>query len=194
MRLTTLLLLLLLLLLLRHVESNMWLPLQHTFGLNSTLKSIAAGEFEGEFGPKIRMLTMPHAQPAEPVFVTAQPPPPPPGSLHVWNTPSNLTGSFSALCWNFAVSLMNKTEPDVPLGLISSNVGGTTIQAWSEKAKLLAACGDVTTPGGDDSYYGGLYNGMIAPLLNMSVRGFLWCKHSRCITVSAAWRVFAKLL
>jgi sialate O-acetylesterase len=164
----------------------MWLPLQHTFGLNSTLKSIAAGEFEGAFGSKIRMLTMPQAQPSEPVFVIPQPPPPPPGTLSVWNVPSNLTASFSALCWNFAVSLMNKTDPGVPLGLISSNVGGTTIQAWSEKEKLLAACGNVTTPGEDDAYYGGLYNGMIAPLLNMSVRGFLWCKHNHQFTASKA--------
>jgi hypothetical protein len=58
------------------------------------------------------------------VFVAPQPPQSPPGSLQVWNTPSNLTASFSALCWNFGVSLINKTEPDVPLGLVSSNVGG----------------------------------------------------------------------
>ena len=59
---------------------------------------------------------------------------------------------------------MNKTDPTVPLGLISSNVGGTTIQLWSEREQLLSTCNNVSAPGQNTSFYGGLYNGMIAPL------------------------------
>ena len=163
-------------------ESNMQLPLQHTFGLNSTLAEIAAGKFQGPHGSKIRTFTMPHSSPPEPVYVIPQPLPSDSDPAE-WMVPSNLTADFSALCWNFAVSLMNKTNSDVPLGLISSNVGGTTIQAWSERQKLLSTCKNVSDPEGSTVYYGGLYNGMIAPLVNTSVAGFLWYQVSSTMCV-----------
>ena len=174
-------------------QSNAWLPLHHTFGLNDTLRNIRAGDLNGPHGPRIRMFTMPQQSPPDPVYVVA------PshtggkgmsGALNVWNAPSDaqpptfLYGNcdvnvyapycFSAMCWNFGVGLLNKTDPDVPLGLLSSNVGGTVIQSWSERTQLLRTCGNVSAPGQNTSFFGGLYNGMIAPLVNMSVKGFVW--------------------
>jgi hypothetical protein len=182
------------------LRDAVWLPLHHTFGLNDTLASIAAGELEGPHGPRIRMFTMPKSSLPSPAYVIPQSHTGGKGmsgDLNMWNVPSSrrptnsTTGvpihtygncddnvmapyCFSATCWDFAVSLMNETEPEVPLGMISSNVGGTTIQAWSAKEQLLASCQQVSDPETDTSYYGGLYNGMIAPLVNMSVRGFIW--------------------
>ena len=99
-------------------------------------------------------------------------------------------GAFSAVAWYFGRQLADKLNTSVPLGLISSNIGGTAIQDWSPAASNLecdappyppylpfppvqgvkpVACpyclGNAT-----------LYNGNIAPYTvgPMRVSGFLW--------------------
>lgn len=74
-------------------QSNAWLPLHHTFGLNATLASIAANAFDGPNGPKIRMFTMP--QPGQPVDAPMYVIPPSASSgknmmgvPNVWNVPN----------------------------------------------------------------------------------------------------------
>uniref|UniRef100_UPI00325C346D Sialic acid acetylesterase n=1 Tax=Cavia porcellus TaxID=10141 RepID=UPI00325C346D len=100
-----------------------------------------------------------------------------------WSKPTkeNLgNGDFtymSAVCWLFGRYLYDTLQ--YPIGLISSCWGGTPIEAWSSE-RSLKACG-VPTKGSllSDSVSGPsqnsiLWNAMIHPLQNMTLKGVLW--------------------
>jgi len=70
-------------------------------------------------------------------------------------TPEN-TQSFSAVLYHFGVKL--QAELKIPIGLINSSWGGSPIEPWTIH----------------DGKSGGMYNGMIAPLVPFPVRGFTW--------------------
>ena len=108
---------------------------------------------------------------------------------------------FSAVCWYFGATLSdsraNETADPVPIGLISSNVGGTMIQQWLppwatgndtctenncgwveqlNPGSGQPACNMTTAdvwscPTGTCST---LWHTMIAPFVNMSQAGILW--------------------
>jgi len=75
-------------------------------------------------------------------------------------------GNFSAVCYLTGRNLFNKLGGKVPIGLISSNVGGTQIQRWVPSS-TESAC-DPQVHGSD------LYNAMIAPLTKLSMQGWIW--------------------
>lgn len=64
--------------------------------------------------------------------------------------------SFSAVLYYFGRELQNELK--VPIGLINSSWGGSPIEPWTIR----------------NGNSGGMYNGMIAPLTNVSVRGVIW--------------------
>lgn len=64
--------------------------------------------------------------------------------------------AFSAVLYYFGKELHENLK--VPVGLINSSWGGSPIEPWTIK----------------DGKSGGMYNGMIAPLTNLSVRGSIW--------------------
>lgn len=78
---------------------------------------------------------------------------------------------YSALAYYFGANLDSTLH--IPIGIVVSAVGATACEAWTSAESLRA-----------DSvlfkYYKGrnsatqLYNGMIYPLRNLSVKGFLW--------------------
>ncbi len=70
-------------------------------------------------------------------------------------TPENVP-EFSAVLYYFGKKLHD--ELDVPIGLINSSWGGSPIEPWTIK----------------DGKSGGMYNGMIAPLTNLTVQGAIW--------------------
>ncbi|MCP4786203.1 MAG: sialate O-acetylesterase [Fuerstiella sp.] len=70
-------------------------------------------------------------------------------------TPENVP-TFSAVLYYFGKRLHE--ELDVPIGLINSSWGGSPIEPWTIK----------------DGNSGGMYNGMIAPLTNVAVKGAIW--------------------
>ena len=63
---------------------------------------------------------------------------------------------FSAVLYYFGRKLHQ--EVDVPIGLVNSSWGGSPIEPWTVA----------------DGKGGGMYNGMIAPLLNFSIKGAIW--------------------
>jgi sialate O-acetylesterase len=63
---------------------------------------------------------------------------------------------FSGVLYYFGLKLHK--ELGVPVGLIDSAHGGTAIEGWTLGAKNS----------------GGLYNGMIAPLMPFAIRGVTW--------------------
>jgi len=86
--------------------------------------------------------------------------------------------SFSATCWFFGKNLYDKNK--VPLGLFSSNWGGTPVEAWSsadalskcKKSEAVAVKNHEAAKGpGDGSQ---LYNAMIVPILPMTIFGATW--------------------
>ena len=107
----------------------------------------AAAAIEAATHPTIRLFHVPKKQmPAPADDVVAK-----------WKdcTPESIP-AFSAVLYYFGRELQN--ELGVPVGLINSSWGGSPIEPWTIK-------------GGKS---GGMYNGMIAPLTNVSVRGTIW--------------------
>lgn len=103
-------------------------------------------------------------------------------------TPQNLGHSdftyFSAVCWIFGRHLAERFK--YPIGLVESTWGGTPVEAWSSKT-ALSKCGLSMAPKKwtqrsyrfMDMYagpceYSVLWNAMIHPLLNMTIKGAIW--------------------
>jgi len=96
---------------------------------------------------------------------------------------------FSALCWLFGRELYDKFR--VPIGLVSSNWGGTIVEAWSSP-DALSKCPRMQTenssqpisshlpfnviraPDVDPNEPSVLWNAMVVPYLNMAIRGAIW--------------------
>jgi sialate O-acetylesterase len=78
--------------------------------------------------------------------------------------------TFSAVGYYFGRDLQNAIG--VPVGLISSNVGGTTAERWMSKEALDGApeLQGMRAPQGRND----LYNNMIAPLAPFGVKGAIW--------------------
>lgn len=80
---------------------------------------------------------------------------------------------FSAVAYFFGVDLQRKL--DVPIGLISTNVGGTPAEAWTS---LEAMKSDPAIMADNEKVgvlkNGGLYNAMIHPLIPYGIRGAIW--------------------
>ncbi|WP_164849914.1 sialate O-acetylesterase [Mucilaginibacter limnophilus] len=98
---------------------------------------------------------------------------------------------FSAIGYFYAAELQNKL--DIPIGVIYSGVGGSVAQAYVAEDVLAADSllketyltpfhkGDAYTKSdlnkftfGTTSYPYLIYNGMIYPFQNLSIKGFLW--------------------
>ena len=74
---------------------------------------------------------------------------------------------MSAVCFIFGREIQAHTGK--PLGLVNTNWGGTPVEFWmSEEAE--AECAPERAP----SAVGGAYNGMVKPLLNMTITGAIW--------------------
>jgi len=114
--------------------------------------------------PNLRLMTVSHSSKSSQEALISQP----------WSraSPALLNdtekwGNFSAVCYLSGRDLLKKLGGDVPVGMISSNVGGTMIQRWTPP-DIIKQCDDGIGSGGD------LYNGMIAPLTSVKFKGWLW--------------------
>ena len=96
---------------------------------------------------------------------------------------------FSAACWYFGAELDKGINSDlsadekVPIGLVASFVGGTFIEQWIPQRNISDCqqqmCGN--PKGGLDGMQtinpqvcGSLYNGHIAPFVNLTITGAVW--------------------
>jgi len=93
---------------------------------------------------------------------------------------------FSGVCWFFGKNLAD-SNPGLPIGLISSNWGGTIVQAWMS-GDALAKCPSVDEPLVKDAHAQGspkiaapdpnqptvLWNAMINPFLPNPIAGAIW--------------------
>jgi len=86
---------------------------------------------------------------------------------------------FSAVCWFFGKQLSNALK--IPIGLVSSNWGGTIIQAWSSPDALSKCTAEKHFKVGhkvssklDPNHNSLLWNAMISPLLPMTIKGATW--------------------
>lgn len=80
--------------------------------------------------------------------------------------------SMSAVCYLYARRVYQ--ELGKPIGLVDAAWGGTLIEAWSSPTALQScAIPDYENPNPQNTN-SALWNGMVAPLRQLTVRGFLW--------------------
>jgi sialate O-acetylesterase len=110
--------------------------------------------------PMLHLFTVPHADlPAPATDVEGR-----------WSEAGPDTiGGFSAVAYFFGRDL--RKALNVPVGIINSSVGGTAAQQWTRRSFLES---DPELAGAITSNTGGLYNGMIAPLIPYAFRGAIW--------------------
>jgi sialate O-acetylesterase len=135
-------------------QSNMEWPLNLTENHEAAIAASA--------DDKLRLITVPHERDStarenvNAAWVVASP---------------ESTPKFSGVGYFFGRDLRKALH--VPVGLISSNVGGTAAEEWIAPKTLDAHKeleGTFTPPGGS----GQLYNAMIAPLAGFPVAGAIW--------------------
>jgi sialate O-acetylesterase len=109
--------------------------------------------------PKIRLFTVPRKGADQPQTDVAA----------KWQECGpDTVGTFSAVGYYFGRDLQKAL--DVPVGLISSNVGGTAAERWTS----LAVLEKLPESKGKDKGEATLYNGMIAPLVPYAIKGVIW--------------------
>jgi sialate O-acetylesterase len=87
---------------------------------------------------------------------------------------------FSATCWFFGREMADKLR--VPIGLVSTNWGGTYVQAWSSPDALSKCKGAseenkntrVAFDGPNPNQPSVLWNAMVVPLLPMRITAVAW--------------------
>ena len=84
-------------------------------------------------------------------------------------TPQN-AGSLSATAYFFARKL--HTDLNVPIGIIISAVNGSWCETWTNLSALKND--ELLSAYIGNNQSSALYNGMIAPLTNLSIKGFTW--------------------
>jgi len=94
-----------------------------------------------------------------------------------WTIASSATvGQFSAVGYLFAKQLQQKLK--VPVGMINTNWGGTFIEAWMDSASVAKFPDALARHTNSEKYTQNracnLFNGMISPILNYTIKGAIW--------------------
>jgi sialate O-acetylesterase len=140
-------------------QSNMQMGVGEVIGGKEELAGAA-------MRPNVRIFTMPRGAAEKPVReFDAR-----------WQRPSeDGLKDFSAVAWFFGKHLMDDPAlEDVPLGLINSSFGGTSIEAWTPPGKLPDLPKDQISGSMFGIAPGSLFNGMISPLTRLPIKGVLW--------------------
>ena len=138
-------------------------PVRYAF--NATAEVAAAAGF-----PWVRLFKVAHDASAAPLADLAAPP------ALAWTPAAPApVATFSATCWFTGRDIAAALGPAVPIGLIESAWGGTSIQPWSAPG-LADACGNESSyPGGWPTAPSVLWNAMTLPFAGMRMAGMVWC-------------------
>ena len=140
-------------------QSNMQFALKNATDGKDTVAAAVAD-------PRLRLMTVPNVPSAVPTdHLDAR-----------WAAPTEAaTADFSAVAIHFAVAL-HRSSPalrDVPIGLVNCSLGGSWVEYWIPAEPPLPRADPkpvslwVVKPTQ-------LYNGMVAPLAGLNLRGVLW--------------------
>lgn len=143
-------------------QSNMEMPVGGFMcqRVDGSMEAVAdAGKYPG-----IRMFTVPRCSSDTPRQDC--------DTAWCYSTPLNVR-TFSAIAYFFAREL--NRHIGVPIGIVTSNWGGSCIETWLDKASLdssgrMKAIDD--RPNENASSH--LYNGMICPIKGFTAKGFVW--------------------
>lgn len=80
--------------------------------------------------------------------------------------------TFSAIGWFFATGLQKALG--VPVGIIEADWGGTRIEAWMTEESVREVTGEVKDQRHTTNSIQALYDNIIWPVHNYTVKGFLW--------------------
>ncbi|RYD94818.1 MAG: hypothetical protein EOP54_16840, partial [Sphingobacteriales bacterium] len=145
-------------------QSNMVMPLEPGSGgsfkgIVDYQKEIAAANY-----PLIRELTIKPNQQKSPLTMLDNSP--------VWNvcTPK-VAGDISAVAYYFARKV--QAEVNVPIGIIIAAMNGTKCEFYANK-EAFNEDPEVKEVYGSNRDISVLYNGMLNPLINLSIKGFNW--------------------
>ncbi|CAJ1423797.1 unnamed protein product [Effrenium voratum] len=140
-------------------QSNMALPLQYTMSRHRSLEAIQANKYgnirihgmSGNMNP-----TQPWAKVSDAI-----------------RSPSTCDKGcaffkYSSTCWYFAESLSDRLG-DVPLGMIHTAWGGSTIEEWLDN-KTIASCRNATITSGNQQYH----DKRVLPYVDMALKGWIW--------------------
>ncbi len=154
-------------------QSNMEMPLN---GFNScpVQGSAEAIMTAGQWKNKVREVKVPKTGALTPQDTVA--------GKWVETTPETAR-DFTATGWFFATAL--NSAIDIPVGIIACNWGGSAVESWLPKDIVYSypentiptkSHEPIVTKGGwyyhESSYV--MYNGMIYPVRNYTIKGFLW--------------------
>ena len=146
-----------------HGQSNM------AFGLgqdiNATAECAAAGDADSSL---IRIATFSSHKP----WAVATP-----------TTACTGTGfsPFSAVCWYFGKNVFQHLNRTIPIGLLSSNVGGTAVERWSGP-DALAKCNQTGVV-----QQSNLWTPYIVPLLPLQMSGWIWYQAESNVACATTW-------
>ncbi|MEA4917999.1 sialate O-acetylesterase [Proteiniphilum sp.] len=147
-------------------QSNMEMPL-YGWNNNPILRSNETIALSGQY-PAIRFVTIPRTQSFEPLESVE-------GRWQVCN-PEN-SPEFSATAFFFAQTLQEALN--VPVGMIVSSWGGSRVEAWIDR-ETLETYSDINLNEEEVNKLPApsrpllMYNGMIHPIKNYVVNGFIW--------------------
>ncbi|PYG86842.1 sialate O-acetylesterase [Ruminiclostridium sufflavum DSM 19573] len=84
----------------------------------------------------------------------------------------NTVGNLSGAAYFFAKQLTK--ELDVPIGIINSSVGGSFIESWISNDAFAGFLKEANDSSYNPTSPNGFYNGMIAPLTPLKIKGVMW--------------------